>query len=406
MYDVLIGASFTAPAVNACLDDHALLQAMLDTEAALATACAMVGLIPERAATTIGARCRAEFFDTTSIGQRTALHATPVVPLVADLRAALPEEMRGYVHLGATSQDILDTATCLIARDALQVILSYFDAVAEALAFLAERHAADVQIGRTLLQHAEPTTFGLVCAGWLTGVDDARARLARVVSERLAAQVGGPVGNRAAYGPHGPVVACHVAQLLDLADPVLPWHSDRQRTGELAAAVALAAGALATIGRNVVLLAQTELAEVAEGSAGGSSSMPHKRNPARGVQVVAGARQIAPLAAGVLAGMDGEAQRAAGTWQAELPALRRMLSLLGGAALHTRELVTGLRVDAARMRATVEARPPEQRESSPTDEATVAAARTLIDRALAAHRHVVRTLAADDGKDDGAGENG
>jgi 3-carboxy-cis,cis-muconate cycloisomerase len=398
MSDVLFASAYTAPAVNACLDDRALLQAMLDSEAALATACAMVDLIPREAATTIGARCRAEFFDAATIGERAVAHATPVVPLVADLRAALPEEFRGYVHLGATSQDILDTATSLIARDALRVILADLREVAEALAFLATQHAADVQIGRTLLQHAQPTTFGLVCAGWLTGLDEARARLDRIAGERLAAQVGGPVGNRAAYGPQGPAIARQVARLLDLADPVLPWHADRQRAGELAAAVALAAGALGTIARNVVLLAQTEVAEVSEGSAGGSSAMAHKRNPARAVLVVAGTRQIVPLAAGVLAGMDGEAQRAAGSWQAELPPLRRMLALLGGAAAHTRELLTRLRVDTARMRTTVEARPADQRAAAPADDRMVAAAGTLVDRALAAHGHVARTLGADAGQ--------
>jgi len=400
MYDVLFRSAYITQAVNACVDDHALIQAMLDVEAALATACAQVGLVPQAAAATIGARCRAEFFDPASIGERGAEHASPVVPLVADLRAALPEEIRRYVHLGATSQDILDTATSIVMRDGLRVVLGDLDAVAEALAFLADRHATDVQIGRTLLQHAEPTTFGLVCAGWLTGVDDARQRLARIADERLAAQVGGAVGNRAAYGPHGPAIARHVAELLDLADPVLPWHTDRQRPAELAAAVALAGGALATIGRNVVLLAQTEVAEVSEGSTGGSSAMPHKRNPARAVLVVAGTHQIAPLAASVLSGMDGEGQRAAGSWQAELAPLRRIMALLGGAAANTRDLLTGLRVDTARMRATVESRPADQLESAPADEAMVAAAGTLIARALAAHERVTTAL-ADEPREDG-----
>jgi 3-carboxy-cis,cis-muconate cycloisomerase len=392
MYDVMYRSAYTAHAVNACLDDHALLQAMLDVEAALAAACARVGLVPHTAAATIAARCQAEFFDTAAIGERTVYHATPVVPLVDDLRSALPEDIRRYVHLGATSQDILDTATSIILRDALRAVLTDLDAVAEVLAFLADRHAADIQIGRTLLQHAEPTTFGLVCAGWMTAVDDARVRLARIAGERMAAQVGCAVGNRAAYGPHGPAIAREVARLLDLVDPVLPWHADRQRPAELATAVALASGALATIARNVVLLAQTEVAEVSEGSAGGSSAMPHKRNPARAVLVLAGTRAIPPLAETMLSSMDGEAQRAAGSWQAELPALRRIVALLGGAAVNTRDLLTGLRVDTARMRATVEGRPADQRQSAPADATMVAAAGTLIARALAAHREVSNAL--------------
>ncbi|HEY1485122.1 MAG TPA: lyase family protein [Micromonosporaceae bacterium] len=380
MSDAVFGAMFTADAVDACLDDGAYLQAMLDTEAALARACARAGLIPVPDADAISAACRADRFDAASIGHRARAHATPVIPLVDDLRAALPEPVRRSVHTGATSQDIIDTATSLVAKAALAPILDALDAVADRLALMADRHAADVQIGRTLLQRAEPMTFGLVCAGWMTGLTEARRGLARARDD-LAVQLGGPVGTRAAYGADGSAIAADMAEALGLADPVLPWHSDRQRTGALVAAVALTAAALATIGRNVVILAQTEVGEVAEGTPGGSSAMPHKRNPARAVLVVAAAQQVPALASGVLSGMAGEAQRAIGGWQAEAPAVRQLLRLLGGAAEGARALLYDLRVDTARMRANVEARPAG---APPVTDAMLLAARGLIDRALAA----------------------
>jgi 3-carboxy-cis,cis-muconate cycloisomerase len=369
---------FTADAVDACLDDRAYLQAMLDTEAALARACARAGLIPAEHAEVIVARCRAEHVDAASLGFRAIAHATPVVPLVQDLRAAVPEPVRPSVHKGATSQDIIDTALCLIANAATERILATLTSAAAALATLAQRHAGDVQIGRTLMQQAEPTTFGLVCAGWMTGVAEARDGLVRARAG-LAVQLGGPVGTRAAFGEHGTAIAADMAEQLGLASPVLPWHADRQRIGALMASAALAAGALATIGRNVALLAQTEIGEVAEGEPGGSSAMPHKLNPARSVLVAAAAQQVPALAASVLTGMAGEAQRGIGGWQAEAPAVRQALRLVGGAAEHTLVLLDGLRVDTDRMRANVANRPPD---APPVTGDALAAARTLVDRAL------------------------
>jgi 3-carboxy-cis,cis-muconate cycloisomerase len=384
MSETLFGTLFTSADVDACLDDGAFLQAMLDTEAALAHACAHAGMIPASAAESIAACCQAEGFDAASIGRRAVAHASAVVPLVEDLRAAVPARFRPYVHAGATSQDVIDTALCLVSRAALARIAATLDAVAATLASLSRRHADDVQIGRTLLQHAQPTTFGLVCAGWLTGVDDTRRDLARIRDERLAVQLGGAVGNRSFYGPHGPAIAAEMADRLGLADPILPWHADRHRIGELAAAIAIASGTLATIGRNVALLAQTELGEVAECAPGGSSAMPYKRNPSRAVLVVATTQQIPGIATGVLAGMAGEAQRAIGTWQAEAPAVRQLLRLLGGAAEHTRVLLDGLRVDTERMRANVDRRPDIETAAAPVTDEMLAAARTLIDRALGA----------------------
>ena len=352
--------------------------------AALAAASAAAGLIPADAAATIGLACRASGFDVATIAQRAVAHASPVVPLVDDLRAAVPEPIRRYVHAGATSQDIVDTATCLTAKAALAPIVADLSAIGSALAELAATHAADVQIGRTLLQQAQPTTFGLVCAGWLGSIDAATNGLRRVRDQRLAVQLGGATGTQAGFDGHGPRIAAEMADRLDLADPGWPWHTDRQRIGELAAAAALAAGALALIGRNIAMLTQTEVGEASEDAPGRSSAMPHKRNPARSVLAVACAEQVPGTAAAILAGLAGEAQRAIGGWQAEAPAVRHLLRLLGGAAMHCRAAVTGLRVDTGRMRMNVA-------NSAATDDVTdvIAAARTLIDRHLADRQPIV-----------------
>ena len=380
MYDAAAGSLFgpmwTAAPVAEATSDRAWLQAMLDTEAALALVCARAGLIPEPAAAAIAAQCHADRYDARELGRLAVDHASPVVPLVAQLRAAVPDHVTRYVHLGATSQDILDTAMCLVATRATGPVLADLAGVADRLADLAGRHRDTVQIGRTLLQQAAPTTFGAVCAGWLVAVDDSRAGLDRAL-RRLAVQLGGPVGNLAAFGDRGPELLAALAAELGLAEPVLPWHTDRTRVGELAGALGVAAGALGTIALDVALLAQTEVGELAEGAPGGSSSMPHKRNPARSVLVTAAVHRTPGLVSTLLAAMPQEHQRAAGRWQAEPPVLTELLRLVGGAAGHTRRLVEELRVDADRMRANLDA-------SGLAVDASGGAG-TLVDRALDHH---------------------
>jgi 3-carboxy-cis,cis-muconate cycloisomerase len=205
------------------------------------------------------------------------------------------------------------------------------------------------------LQQALPTTFGAVCAGWLVALDEARAGLSRVRAERLAVQLGGAVGTLASLGGHGPRVAGLLADSLGLAEPILPWHTARGRVAELAAALGVVAGTLASVALDVTLLSQTEVAEVAEGTGGGSSAMPHKRNPARSVLVTACAHRVPGLVATVFAALPQEAQRAAGRWQAEWETVTELLRLTGGAAYHSRALLAGLRVDPARMRANLDA---------------------------------------------------
>ncbi|HEU4425033.1 MAG TPA: lyase family protein, partial [Pilimelia sp.] len=220
---------------------------------------------------------------------------------------------------------------------------------------LAETHRHTVMAGRTLTQQALPITFGLKCAGWLVAVHEATDRLAELRRTRLAVQFGGAAGTLAALGDAGTGIAGRLAEELDLAEPALPWHTNRTRVAELAGALGTTAGVLGKLALDVLLLAQTEVAEVAEATGGGSSAMPHKQNPVRAVLVTAATRRVPGLVATLLAGMAQEHERAAGAWHAEWPTLTDLLHLVGGAAAHGRDLLAGLRVDAARMRHNLDA---------------------------------------------------
>ncbi|HEY5431728.1 MAG TPA: lyase family protein [Solirubrobacteraceae bacterium] len=227
----LFAGIYARGAVAAEVSDEAWLRAMLDVEAALARACAGEGLIPGAAADEIATACRAGGWDMAELARRTADNATPVVGLVAALRAVVPAGVGEHVHLGATSQDVVDTALMLIARRALTPLLHDAAAAADAAARLADEHRSTPMIGRTLLQQALPVTFGLRAAEWLVGIDATRARLAEVRDQELAVQMGGPVGAR------GPAIAARVAADLGLAEPVLPWQAIRVRPVTFAAAL-------------------------------------------------------------------------------------------------------------------------------------------------------------------------
>lgn len=329
--------------------DRAWLQAMLDVEAALAVACAGAGAIPAQAAPAIAGACHAERFDVEQLGRAARASASPVVPLVRALGEAVGGEAARWVHWGATSQDVLDTAAMLVARRALDVLVADLDGLSAACAALAEEHRQTPMAGRTLMQQALPITFGLKAAGWLAGTLDARARLVALRDHGLAVQLGGAAGTLASLGDHGPAVLRALARELDLPEPALPWHTARGRVAELGAALAVAAGAAGKVALDVVLLVQTEVGEALEASAGGSSALPHKRNPAAAVRASACARRLPGLAATLLGAMVQEHERAAGAWQAEWEALRDALALTGGAVAWTREAVEGLEVDTRRM---------------------------------------------------------
>jgi 3-carboxy-cis,cis-muconate cycloisomerase len=347
----LFSGLFVPDAVRDATSDRAWLQAMLDFEAALAAAEADAGVIPAEAAEAIAAACDAERFDPGALGVEGRAAGNPVVPLVRALTGALSEEAGRYVHWGATSQDVMDTAAMLVARRALEPIHRELRGVAAECARLAERHRDTPIAGRTLLQQALPTTFGLKAAGWLMAVMDARERLAAVP---LQAELGGAAGTLASLGSEGPRVLALLAGRLELAEPALPWHADRLRVAELGAALALAAGSVEKIALDVILLAQTEVGEVAEaagGGRGGSSTLPHKRNPVGSTLARACAREVRGAAGVLLAAMSGEHERAAGAWHSEWEALTTALALTGGAAAATREALEGLEVRTDRMRA-------------------------------------------------------
>jgi 3-carboxy-cis,cis-muconate cycloisomerase len=337
------------------VSDRAWVQGMLDAERALATACAASGLVPEEAAARIAEACRAELYDAERLADEGRAVGNPAEPLVRELRTAFGGEGADYVHLGATSQDIVDTAAMLVARRAAMVVIAELDRLADGCAELARAHRSTPMAARTLLQQAVPTTFGLKAAGWLVSVVEARRRLAAVRDERLAAQLGGAAGTLAALGNEALEVVRRYAEELGLAEPPLPWHTNRQRVAELGAALDAVAGAAAKVGLDIALLAQTEVGEVAEASGGRSSTMPQKRNPVSSALAVGCARLAHAHASVLLGGLAQEHERAVGSWQAEWAALSGALAFAGGAAAAAADAVTGLEVDAERMQANLTA---------------------------------------------------
>ena len=347
-------AIFVPQNLRDAVSDRAWLQGMLDAEAALARACAAVGRVPDETAARIVDACRTELYDADELARAGRAVGNPAEPLVRALRDAVGGEAADGVHLGATSQDVVDTAAMLVARRASSLVLAELDRLAGGCAELAREHRSTPMAARTLLQQAVPTTFGLKSAGWLVSVLEGKRRLAAVRDERLAAQLGGAAGTLAALGDDGLEVARRYAEELELAEPILPWHANRQRVAELGAALDGAAGAAANVGLDVALLAQTEVGEVAEASSGGSSTMPQKRNPVSSALAVACARLAHAHASVLLAGLPHEHERAVGSWHAEWEALSGALSFAGGAAAAAADALTGLEVDAERMRANLD----------------------------------------------------
>ena len=281
----LFGGVFARGGVEA--GDTAWLQAMLDAEAGLARALERAGLAPAGSGEAVTATAKADNFNPNELGELAALTGNPVPGLARALARRVPQTAVSAVHRGATSQDILDTAAMLMAKRAIDVMLADLAQAAEAAAGLAEAHRASIMIGRTLLQQAVPVTFGLVAAGWLTSVDEAREGLAAVRSRRLAVQFGGAAGTLASLGEVGQQVAALLAEELGLALPVLPWHTDRLRIIDLGVALARVAAALGKIARDVTLLAQAEVGEISEGSAS-SAGRPAGGRPRPAVPISAG----------------------------------------------------------------------------------------------------------------------
>jgi 3-carboxy-cis,cis-muconate cycloisomerase len=352
--DGLFAPIFVSDDILAATGGGAWVQALLDAEAALAGAEADCEVIPRAAAQAIAAACQADRFDPVALGRAGRPDGNPVLPLVAALRAAVPEWARSFVHWGATSQDMLDTAAVLVADRTAALVDGHLRRGAGVCAGLARAHAATLMVGRTILQQALPITFGLKAAGWLAGVDDARAQL-EMARSRLAVQLGGAAGSLASLGSSGPAVVHAFAGRLQLAEPVLPWHTARQRVAGLAGALGTVAGTAAKICSDVVLLAQNEVGEVTDAASGRSSTLPNKRNPAVAVSVVAASRRAHALVPVLFSTLVAEHERAVGGWQAEWESLSELLALAGGAASGAAAVLAGMEVHPATMAANLEA---------------------------------------------------
>ena len=356
----LLDPLFRWDAVDQHFSDRARLQGMLDFEAALARAEASTGVIPAAAAPAIVEKCRAELFDAPALAHSSALSGGPAIPLVKHLTALVAKadaEAARFVHWGATSQDAIDTGFLLQARAALYQIYGELERLADALAKLARKHSGTPVAARTWMQQALPTSFGLIVAGWLDALERHIVRLAEVRHRALVLQFGGAVGTLAALGNRGPDVAKALGAELKLDVPDLPWHSHRDRMAELAATLALLTGTLGKIARDISLHMQTEMGEIFEPAGegrGGSSTMPHKRNPVVSAVVLAAATRVPGLTATMLSAVVQENERGLGGWHAEWETLPEIFSLTVGALHHLTDAVSGLEIDAEKMAANLD----------------------------------------------------
>ncbi len=356
LFDPLFGSE----AIDKIFANDSRLQRMLDFEAALARAEARLDVIPQSAAAPIANQCRAELFDLEALGRAAASAGNPAIPMVkqlTDLVGKNDKEAMRYVHWGATSQDAMDTGLVLQLRDAFEVVATDLERLSSALAELASAHRSTVVPARTWMQQAVPTVFGLKVAGWLDAVTRHRTRLQELRGCVLVLQFGGAAGTLASLGQRGLDVAKALAEELHLDLPALPWHAHRDRIGEVATTLALLTGTLGKMARDISLQMQTEVAEVFEPAGqgrGGSSTMPHKRNPVACAVILSAADRVPALASIMLVAMSQEHERGLGGWQAEWETLPEIVRLSGGALHRMVETIGGLEVDTNRMRQNLE----------------------------------------------------
>ena len=337
--------------------DLNVLRAMLDFEVGLARAEARCGVIPSAAAEVIAAGARTEHFSIEQLASAALRAGTPSIPLVRMLTALVPSAAAGFVHWGATSQDVADTALVLLLKQCRVILERDHARLLAALHRLSEDHSKTVMLGRTLLQPAPPITFGLKAAGWYAAVKRGWARAASRFDETMYVQFGGAVGTLASLGDQGVAVGDALADELGLKFPDAPWHGHRDRLAALLAALSIYTGTLGKIAMDVALLMQFEVGEAFEPGGtgrGGSSTMPHKRNPTACMMTVAAARRSPGLLANFLSGMLQEHERAVGGWQAEWPAVEGILKAAGLAVESMVEVAEGLTVDVERMRHNIE----------------------------------------------------
>ena len=361
MFTRLVESLAATERLSQVFSDASVLQAMLDFEASLARAEAHCGVIPPAAARQIALTARADSFDGEELTRLSLRAGTPAIPLVKMLTAqvrALDPEAAGYVHWGATSQDVVDSALVLLLARCHAILARDHERVVAALRKLSDAHAGTVMLGRTLLQPAPPITFGLKAAGWYAGLRRGWPRVSTRFDETAYLQFGGASGTLAALGDRGLAVSEALASELNLKLPDAPWHGYRDRLAALMAALSIYTGTLGKMALDIALLMQFEVAEVAEPGGdgrGGSSAMPHKRNPTACMLALAAAKRAPGLLADFVAGMVQEHERAVGGWQAEWPLVHGIVQAAGVALENMVEVAEGLTVDPARMRANLDA---------------------------------------------------
>lgn len=337
---------FSTSKMSTAFSPEAHVRGMLAFEAALARSEARAGIIPQEAAATIAAKCREELFDIAALYREAAVAGTPVLPLVRELTACIGGDAQKFVHWGATSQDVIDTALMLQMRDGLDLLTDGLYGVCVVCAALAEQHRHTLMVGRTLLQQALPITFGLKAARWLALALRQVHALRECRKRTLAVQLGGAAGTLASLGDKGPQVVELVAAELGLPAPDLPWHTERDRVAEIAGILGVVAGAMAKIAGDITLLAQNEVGEVSEGAVpgkGGSSAMPQKHNPVDAISAISSARLAVGVVPVLLSAMAQEHERAAGGWQVEWAAIPNLFRFTAGAVERVRTQLAALR---------------------------------------------------------------
>jgi 3-carboxy-cis,cis-muconate cycloisomerase len=352
---MLSQAIFTTSEMDDLFSSASQIKAMLAFESALAKAEYTEGVIPSAAAAVIKSVCASATFDAEDLEKQTLLAGNPAIPFVKQLIEKVKQrdaEAAKYVHFGATSQDILDTAMMLQLKTALTHCLEDLEQLEQKLALLAFSHRNTLMIGRTLLQQARPITFGYKVATWLDGVSRSRQRIEQIKKDNLTLQFGGAVGTLSTLGSPALSVKAVMASALDLNDSEITWHGQRDRFAEIVTTLGILNGSLGKIAKDVTLLMQTEIGEVFEGAAegkGGSSAMPHKRNPVSSVFMVAIATRTPALVATFLSAMVQEHERAAGNWHAEWHVITDLVKLTAANLKHANDLIGHLEVDTNRM---------------------------------------------------------
>jgi 3-carboxy-cis,cis-muconate cycloisomerase len=352
---MLADSIFTTPSIDAVFSNESELHCLLQIESALAAAQEETGLIPSGAADMIAAVCAEPDWNPEFIRQETLKAGNPAIPFVTALKkrvAARHPEAVSFVHVGTTSQDLIDTALMLQLKAAFVLLSTDLGSLIDLLTGVKGEYGQAPMMARTLLQQALPFTFGDKVSGWLDGLTRTAERLRLTSQSQLAIQLGGPVGTLAQLGEQGIAIRQLMAQTLGLSDAPA-WHTQRDRISDIGAVLGTLNGLLGKLATDVTLLMQTEVNELREGTEpgkGGSTSMPHKHNPVSATFMVAIAIQTPVLVSTLLSGMLQPHERAAGTWHSEWPVIRQLVRLTAANLRHANDLITGLVVDTNRMR--------------------------------------------------------